>query len=280
MTQFGNPESRAAPVVIQPRDPYFEDVIRLAEQEHLGIELVHLAHPGVLSTLTHDELDALAVSMRKVPGPVHVHGAFFDLYVHSPDPDVAAIARLRVQQSVAAAERVGAELVVFHTNFLPCTTLPEYTEWWLEANIPFWEAVAAGTDVPILIENMWDPDPHLLLALTDAVPEIGICLDIGHAHVFGDVPLAEWFSELSGRIRYLHVSDNDGTTDSGGPPGDGDVDWRAFTALAAAHTPKVPVMVGVDGGYAGVTEALRRMNERGIHPFPVPEAPTGKEMPR
>src|SRR6266536_829751 len=267
MPHFGDPAERAAPVVVQPRDPDFDRVIGLAESEGLGIEFVHLAHPVVLAELSDSDLDALGKKVENLDGPLHVHGAFVDVYVHSPDPDIGAVSRKRILQSIRAAEYLGAELVVFHTNHLPCTTLPEYTDWWLEANIPFWREVVSEHQVPVLIENMWDEDPGLLVGLTDAVPELGVCLDIGHANVFGRVGLKNWFTRLTGRIRYLHISDNDGTSDAAGAPGDGNVDWTSFSELAGRHAGAAPVMVGVHGGHAGITRALHRMHADGIHPF-------------
>jgi len=267
MAQFGDPAARAAQLVVQPREPDFDRLIGLAEDEGLGIEFVHLAHPAVLTAQDDASLDQLAAKVKGLAGPLHVHGAFFDLYVHSPDPDVSAIARTRIRQSIRVAERLGAQLVVFHTNHLPCTTLPEYTDWWLDANAPFWREVISTSGVTVLMENMWDDGPHLLSALAGEVPGLDVCLDIGHANVFGRARLSEWFTTLAGRIRYIHLSDNDGTADSASPPGDGTVDWQDFTRLAARYAPDAPVMVGVDGGFAGITEALRRMRKRAIHPF-------------
>jgi sugar phosphate isomerase/epimerase len=267
MARFSDPGRRAAALVVQPRDPDFDIVIDLAKREGLGVEFVHLAHPAVLAAQDDESFATLSAKVRTISGPLHVHGAFFDIYVHSPDPDVAGVARTRIRQSIRAAERLGAQLVVFHTNHLPCTTLPEYTEWWLEANVVFWKETVASTGVRVLMENMWDDGPHLLAQLVEAVPGLDVCLDVGHANVFSDTPLEVWFSTLGGRIRYIHLSDNDGTSDAALPPGGGTIDWLEFSQSAARHAPGAPVMVGVDGGYAGINAALNVMHSRGIYPF-------------
>jgi sugar phosphate isomerase/epimerase len=62
------------------------------------------------------------------------------------------------------------------------------------------------------------------------VPDVGICLDFGHAHMDGD--LVEAIETVSGHLITTHVHDNRGRTDDHLVPFDGTIDWpSALTAI-------------------------------------------------
>jgi len=67
--------------------------------------------------------------------------------------------------------------------------------------------------------------------------DIGVCLDYGHAHLFGDV--GDVIETLSGHLWTTHVHDNGGTRDDHLLPYAGTIDWDA----AMMETQKV----GYDG---------------------------------
>ena len=57
------------------------------------------------------------------------------------------------------------------------------------------------------------------------VPNVGICLDFGHAHMMGD--LVEAIDTVSELLVAAHVHDNHGSRDEHLAPGDGTIDWPA-----------------------------------------------------
>lgn len=82
----------------------------------------------------------------------------------------------------------------------------------------------------LLLENML---PHLLfgriqdmLYIMGAVESksVGTCLDTGHAHLAGDLPMGIY--KLSCHLRMVHINDNKGDWDGHLPPGEGDIDWK------------------------------------------------------
>jgi sugar phosphate isomerase/epimerase len=61
-------------------------------------------------------------------------------------------------------------------------------------------------------------------------PEVGICLDFGHAHMDGD--LLDAIETVSGHLITTHLHDNRGRTDEHLVPFDGTIDWpAAMTAV-------------------------------------------------
>jgi sugar phosphate isomerase/epimerase len=70
---------------------------------------------------------------------------------------------------------------------------------------------------------------------------VGICLDLGHAHI--TVGVAGAIATLGSRIATLHVHDNHGLKDEHLWPGDGTIDWpAAVKALKALPTQPAAVL--------------------------------------
>jgi len=70
--------------------------------------------------------------------------------------------------------------------------------------------------------------PETLVKLIDQdleLPDLGICMDVGHAHVIGEV--ADGIETVSGHLVTTHIHDNDGRKDSHLLPFDGSIDWPA-----------------------------------------------------
>jgi len=83
---------------------------------------------------------------------------------------------------------------------------------------------------------------HLLLILEMGhLPNVGVCLDLGHAHI--TVGVAEAMATLGSHIGSVHVHDNHGLKDEHLWPGDGTIAWPATVeALKALSTPPATVL--------------------------------------
>ena len=55
------------------------------------------------------------------------------------------------------------------------------------------------------------------------VPQVGICMDFGHAFIMGD--LVDSIEAVSGHLITTHIHDNDGTRDDHLVPFDGAIEW-------------------------------------------------------
>jgi sugar phosphate isomerase/epimerase len=109
-------------------------------------------------------------------------------------------------------------------------------------------AFAKPLGVRILLENIPNElfTPERLVELIHAMhfDDVGVCFDVGHAHLMTDVPQA--FETLKDYIHSTHVHDNKKDRDSHLWPGDGSIDWKQAVDLlrSARHTP--PLLLEIE----------------------------------
>lgn len=160
-----------------------------------------------------------------------LHGAFYDVTVHSTDEDIRKISKTRIYQSLDIARELGVKGVIFHTNFIPNFRLDYYRECWLKRNVDFYtKACMEYKDLEIYVENMFDEDYDMLLMLAKQmkeIPNFGVCLDYAHAASFGENPV-KWLEELMPYIKHMHINDNDLRDDLHLAIGNGQIDWSEF----------------------------------------------------
>ena len=127
-------------------------------------------------------------------------------------------------------------------------------------------AFAKPLGVQLLVENISNElsTPEKLMELLHAgrFDDIGVCFDVGHAHIMSSVPQA--FEVLKDRVRSTHVHDNDKDHDSHLWPGEGSIDWKETMELVrtAPHAPPVLLEIeGVEGENVSekVTEAFSKL---------------------
>lgn len=115
----------------------------------------------------------------------------------------------------------------------------------------------------LLLENML---PHLLFGRIQdmlyimgaaKVRNVGTCLDTGHAHLAGDLPLA--IHKLSCHLRMVHVNDNRGDYDGHLPPGEGHVDWTQVISQLEHHNFRGGLILELSGRHG--TDFARMMQE-------------------
>jgi sugar phosphate isomerase/epimerase len=87
-------------------------------------------------------------------------------------------------------------------------------ESWLQGHIGFWQAEINRWEragIEIVLENDTEKTPDLLVRLVEAVnhPFLGLCLDIGHQHVFSSMGALVWVSRMGKRLYHFHLHDND-----------------------------------------------------------------------
>jgi len=148
-----------------------------------------------------------------------------------------------IKRALEVAEQIPLRFLILH--------LGERDDTWglraLEHSITAIEhlrAFAAPLGVRLLVENLEGEvatPAHLIEILNSGhFTDLGVCLDVGHAHLGEGVPAA--LEVLRDRLRSSHLHDNHGDKDAHLWPGEGTIDWdAALGALKAA--PQTPAGV-------------------------------------
>lgn len=209
----------------------FAECVTLAHEFHTGIEVQTFAFPPLLTNDWRETLFSYQKHLRDVPGEIAVHGPFMDLAGGSLDPLINNVVRERVSQTLYVAGELGARTLVFHANFISMIRTSEYRDGWTARQIEFWgplaqQAWAAGH--VIALENMWEYEPEIIGNVLRTVDSPGLrsCVDVGHTHLFSNVPLEQWLARLDGYVAHVHVNNNNGNLDCHQGLDDGVLDYR------------------------------------------------------
>lgn len=259
-----------AELYLIPNAQCLSESIALARQVHAHFEYNDFYYPGLL-----DDPAACRARMRLYQAADWdlskdtMHGAFFDVTIHSDDPLIREASEKRVRQSMDIAKELGLRGVVFHTGTIPNFRTPFYEETWLKRNKAFWTRIAEEyPDTEVFMENMFDMEPRLLAALAremQDVPTFGVCFDYAHARVFGGDP-GPWLEALAPYIRHMHINDNDGREDSHAAVGEGTTDWSLYNAqLRQYHVDATILLETADMGRQ--RRSLAYMKEHKIIPL-------------
>lgn len=220
--------------LIIPDNENIADSIALAEKYNMGFEYNDFFMPDVLD----DDAECMVLTYDykkfRLPDYCTLHGAFFDVIVCSVDKRIRKISDFRVKQSIAAAEKIGAKAVIFHTNYNPFLNSPKYVEDWIMQNTEYWGNILQKyPDMNIYLENMFDTSPEIIARLAENLSvnsNFGVCLDYAHASLTS-VPVRTWWEMLSPYVRHMHINDNDLISDLHLAAGDGLINWDEFYNL-------------------------------------------------
>jgi len=131
-----------------------------------------------------------------------------------------------IKRALETAEQLPFKYLVVHLGDREDQWSPRTLEHSLTA-IEHLQAFARPMGVNLLIENMQnevtEPERIMEILNTGHFREIGVCLDLGHAHLGHGIPAV--VEVLKDRIRTTHVHDNMADKDSHLWPGDGNIDW-------------------------------------------------------
>ena len=218
-------------VGIQPNQFSLDTALDIAKQFDYNLEIVAFARSEILDFGWEELLEEYKTKLRGFEGIISVHGIITDILVHSTDKKIQEISKNRVYHCLEISKALGAQFVVFHSNFNPIIRFERYYRNWLETHTVFWSEIINKYDFIVLLENMWEPNPEIFRVLLDEVnsPRIKICLDTGHANIYSEVPIKDWIHYLNSDVPYIHVNDNLGYIDDHFAVGDGNIDWKAFS---------------------------------------------------
>ncbi len=232
-----------------------EECAELAAEYGLGIEVMAFAYPHILDGDWRDTLDEYKQLLRKVPGAITLHGPFMDMVSGSPDPRINAVCTARYSHAIRIASELGAKQVVFHANFIGTLHNFFYREGWHKRNVEFWQPIAEYAEqhgVVVLLENMWEFDPTIIVDLLAEVdhPALKACLDVGHAHLFSDrkYPFEYWLHTLEPWLVEIHMNNNNGILDEhhGFDWEEGVLDYNAIIPRLRALNPDADMVLEMD----------------------------------
>ena len=260
-------------LLVQPEWDEREAGYRLARRHALGVELISFALTQVINDpATWDEhARAYRRELPALAGARTLHGPYVDIVPHSQDRAIAGASRGRITACLETAAALEASHVVFHTGVTWRVTRQRYLDRAAAAHAEWWTALLERfPGVTVCLENMWEPDPSLLRRILElaAHPRLKVCLDVGHANVFGAaVPIEAWVDELGEGVAYLHLNDNDGREDGELALGRGSIDWpRVFAAVRTL--PAAPLAVLEVNSLGAVAESLALLARHGVYEWP------------
>jgi len=149
-----------------------------------------------------------------------------------------------IKRALETAEHISFRNLVVHLGGREDGWSPRTIEYALTA-LEHLGAFARPLGVRLLVENLTSEPttPEHLVTILEMghLDNVGICLDLGHAHL--TLGVHEAIAALGERIVSVHVHDNHGSKDEHLWPGDGTIDWPAtVTALKALKAEPATVL--------------------------------------
>lgn len=204
-----------------------------------GFQGFTLDCPYPLPHIPASTLSELA-ALREAGGLTYfVHTTVGRIRLGDPEPSVRQASLEEVKRAIRLANRVGGRLITVHPT--PQPTLHEWQQVEIQqreqAALAELCAYGAARGVAMALENMQPQGPFppgysdfsALFALLEQIGQLGVTLDVGHAHLAG-LSLPALVQRLGRRLRHLHIHDNDGSADLHLPVGQGTVDWAGLVS--------------------------------------------------
>lgn len=156
-----------------------------------------------------------------------------------------------IKRAVEVAEQTPFQFLVQHVGVSGESATGQKLESAM-TSLEHLRAFAKPLGVQIVVENIPNDlsTPEGLVELLHAAhfTDIGVCFDVGHAHMAPGITHA--FDTLKDLIRTTHVHDNDQQRDAHLWPGNGTIGWKETVGLlrTAPHVPALVLEIeGVEG---------------------------------
>ncbi|HOQ97981.1 MAG TPA: sugar phosphate isomerase/epimerase family protein [Anaerolineae bacterium] len=233
-----------------------------------GIELGSYGLTGVRSERDWEARLTLHKAVRaQFRGTLAVHGPFIGIEYAHVDHLLREAVNRRLDMTFDMAVGLKASRVVLHSGYKPEVDLFGLEDFWLQGCTEFWQREIrrwADAGIAIVIENNTERTPDLLIRLVDQVdhPFLGLCLDIGHQHLFSDLDALEWVRRMDERLLHIHLHDNDGSGDRHWPLGRGTIDLEPFYTAIARQVPQATISLEVEDAMQVKMGDLRKLAAR------------------
>jgi sugar phosphate isomerase/epimerase len=247
-------------------------------------------HPGILDGLVKNGAQAIEIfaarqhldyanrkqHVREIADwfrssgiPLHsVHAPIFGDYemgrAGAPPVNVAATDRAQridamdeIKRSIEIAEQIPFRFLIQHIG----VANESFDERKVESamtSVEHLRAFAKPLGVRLLLENIPNelatPDRIVEFLHVSHLDDVGVCFDVGHAHMMSDIPQA--FEILREHIRSTHIHDNAKDRDSHLWPGKGTIDWTETMELLRSAPQKPPMLLELEDDKAPVGDRM------------------------
>ncbi|MBW1951966.1 MAG: sugar phosphate isomerase/epimerase [Deltaproteobacteria bacterium] len=148
---------------------------------------------------------------------ITLHAPFQDLWPGALDGLIRSASRTRLKEALALLEIFQPSSIVCHLAY-DDNYYHHCQDLWLDHSLATWgemAALAAEYNTRLMLENVREPHPHLLLSLFSRLTasNVGFCLDVGHLQAFAGGRFQEWLEVLWPYVEELHLHDNHGQAD-------------------------------------------------------------------
>jgi sugar phosphate isomerase/epimerase len=237
-----------------------------------GVE-IYAARPHFDYTRREDILE-LASWFRSNPlVPFSMHAPIFPegalgrsgamaLNLVSSDKSQRIEAMDEIKRALEAAEHIPMRNLVVHLGDKWDNFSPQTLEFSLTA-LEHLGAFARPLGVRVLVENLTSdhtaPQNLMTILETGHLDSIGVCLDLGHAHM--TVGVQEAIAAFGKRITTVHAHDNHGVKDEHLWPGDGAIDWPQTMAQIKAAAEPEAIILEIDRNLYDPATAQEKVGE-------------------
>ena len=215
---------------------YLELFLELGLNPEIGIHADNLGRyaPAVFRRAAR----AFQASHRRIT----LHAPFQDLLPGALDDAILAASRRRLRQAWHYLPVFRPVSVVCHLGY-EAHFYGGDTPKWLARSTATWKelaARAAAHGVMVMLENVYETEPELLLEVVRRVDatNLRVCLDVGHLYAFGGGDWPRWLHTLAPVTGQLHLHDNRGDTDAHLALGDGSIPLLEILQFLADRGPQ------------------------------------------
>jgi sugar phosphate isomerase/epimerase len=230
-----------------------------------GIELGSYGLVGIQSERAWETRFTLHRAIRaQFQGTIAIHGPFIGMEYTHIDHLIRDVVKRRLDMTFDVAVKLQASRVVLHSGYKPENDLFKLQDAWLKGSIEFWQREIrrwADAGIVIVLENDTEKLPDLLVQVVNEVnhPFLGLCMDIGHQHMFSELGALEWVQRMAKWLFHIHLHDNDRTGDNHWSIGRGTIDFEPFYAAIIQHAPQPTLSLEVQDKMEVKMRDLRKL---------------------